>query len=246
MAQLTRGELKKIDQRPLDPLKRSVSEQSLEESMDPPSFTRNILKDELRISEHELNKYQKILALKAQKITLQLSKGEDDEGDHAIKNSPADNGEPEENKTGSGLLVSNQREQHQHYEAEQDEENLEERRYNKFVESLVPVATKFDLLPLSATAYNAGELGTVPEPDDSEIDKMILNEGERALKTRLWTTLNKEWIAQNREKRRVKKADSKKKKLLSAQASSLRSQQSITSQGPSSPTSSHHEKSING
>lgn len=35
-----------------------------------------------------------------------------------------------------------------------------------------------------------GDLGSVPEPDDSEIEKMILNEGERALKTRLWTTLN--------------------------------------------------------
>lgn len=33
------------------------------------------------------------------------------------------------------------------------------------------------------------------EPEDEDIDKMILNEGERALKTRLWTTLNKDWIA---------------------------------------------------
>lgn len=69
MAQLTRGELKKIDQRPFDPLKRTESEQSIEESMDPPSFTRKILREELRISENELNKYQKILAEKALKIT---------------------------------------------------------------------------------------------------------------------------------------------------------------------------------
>ena len=69
MAQLTRGELKKIDQRPFDPLKRTESEQSIEESMDPPSFTRKILREELRISENELNKYQKILAEKAFKIT---------------------------------------------------------------------------------------------------------------------------------------------------------------------------------
>ena len=57
MAQLTRGELRKIDQRPFDPLKRTESEQSIEESMDPPSFTRKILREELRISENELNKY---------------------------------------------------------------------------------------------------------------------------------------------------------------------------------------------
>ena len=69
MAQLTRGELKKIDQRPLNALKRTESEQSIEESMDPPSFTRKILREELRISENELNKYQKILAQKALKIT---------------------------------------------------------------------------------------------------------------------------------------------------------------------------------
>ena len=57
MAQLTRGELRKIDQRPIDPLKRTESEQSVEESMDPPSFTRKILREELRISENDLNKY---------------------------------------------------------------------------------------------------------------------------------------------------------------------------------------------
>ena len=52
----------------MDMLKRTESEQSIEESMDPPSFTRKILREELRISENELNKYQKILAEKAAKI----------------------------------------------------------------------------------------------------------------------------------------------------------------------------------
>ena len=80
MAQLTRGELRKIDQRPIDPLKRTESEQSVEESMDPPSFTRKILREELRISENELNKYQKILNEKALKITQKLTSKEDDEG----------------------------------------------------------------------------------------------------------------------------------------------------------------------
>lgn len=46
--------------------------------MDPPSFTRKILKEELRISENELNKYQRILAQKAQKITHKLNQGEDE------------------------------------------------------------------------------------------------------------------------------------------------------------------------
>ena len=58
---------------------RTQSEQSVEESMDPPSFTRKILRDELKISENELNKYQKILNEKALKITQKLSKEEEDD-----------------------------------------------------------------------------------------------------------------------------------------------------------------------
>ena len=34
------------------------------------------------------------------------------------------------------------------------------------------------------------DINEVSEPDDEEIDKMILNESERALKTRLWSALN--------------------------------------------------------
>jgi len=51
IAQLTREELKKIENRPIDPLKRTESEQSIEESMDPPSFTRKILREELKVSD---------------------------------------------------------------------------------------------------------------------------------------------------------------------------------------------------
>lgn len=46
--------------------------------MDPPSFTRKVLREELRISDNELNKYQKILAEKALKITQKL-KADDEE-----------------------------------------------------------------------------------------------------------------------------------------------------------------------
>lgn len=70
-----------------------------------------------------------------------------------------------------------------------------EKRYNKFVDSLVPVgntnAMTGGVLALPNVQVSLSEL---PEPDDAEIEKMILNEGERALKTRLWTTLNQDWI----------------------------------------------------
>lgn len=47
--------------------------------MDPPSFTRKILKEDLMISENQLDRYQKILAEKAAKITkkLRLEQGYD-------------------------------------------------------------------------------------------------------------------------------------------------------------------------
>ena len=64
----------------MDALKRTESEQSIEESMDPPSFTRKILREELRISENELNKYQKILAEKAAKIAQKLGDDDEEEG----------------------------------------------------------------------------------------------------------------------------------------------------------------------
>ena len=67
------------------------------------------------------------------------------------------------------------------------------------------------------------DIDEVPEPDDAEIEKMILNDDEKALKTRLWKSLNHDWIAQDREKKRARKADKKKHKLMSAQQSSLRS-----------------------
>lgn len=54
--------------------------------MDPPSFTRKILREELRISDNELNKYQKILAEKAQKIALKLKKEGDDDSDVEAEN----------------------------------------------------------------------------------------------------------------------------------------------------------------
>ena len=47
--------------------------------MDPPSFTRKILREDLCISDNELNKYQKILAEKALKITQKLKEGGEDD-----------------------------------------------------------------------------------------------------------------------------------------------------------------------
>ena len=69
MAQLTRGELNeqllKLEARPSNSLERNQSEQSIEETMDPHSFTRKILRDELKITDQEVDRYQKLLSEKA-------------------------------------------------------------------------------------------------------------------------------------------------------------------------------------
>jgi len=57
---LTYDEVKAIEQKPT-----SESHPAIEESMDPPSFTRKILQEELNISDADLSKYQKILSEKA-------------------------------------------------------------------------------------------------------------------------------------------------------------------------------------
>jgi len=73
MAQLTRGELKKIQNRDPKQLERTPSTKSVEETMDPPSFTRKICREKLNnISEIDLNSMQEIIAEKAQKINQKL------------------------------------------------------------------------------------------------------------------------------------------------------------------------------
>jgi transcription factor IIIB subunit 2 len=53
IAQLTFDEIKSIEQKPQETLEAA----QVEESMDPPSFTRKILQEELNISESDLSKY---------------------------------------------------------------------------------------------------------------------------------------------------------------------------------------------
>ena len=100
----------------MDQLKRTESEQSIEESMDPPSFTRKILREELRISENELNKYQKILAEKAAKIAQKLG-DEDNEEEGGVKELE------EERKENQSVLHFNPK--------EQDEENYQHQNSNE-------------------------------------------------------------------------------------------------------------------
>ena len=71
----------KIERRSPNPLKRTESEKSVEEVMDPPSYTRKILKDELNVSDKDVDKYLKILGEKAAVITKKLSNSVDSENE---------------------------------------------------------------------------------------------------------------------------------------------------------------------
>lgn len=74
IAQLTFDEIKSIEQKPQETFEAA----QVEESMDPPSFTRKILQEELNISESDLSKYQRVLSEKAAIITRKLAIGDDD------------------------------------------------------------------------------------------------------------------------------------------------------------------------
>ena len=53
--------------------------------MDPPSFTKKRLSEELNVSEKEVDKYLKILADKAEKISRKLQDNNSDESVYAIE-----------------------------------------------------------------------------------------------------------------------------------------------------------------
>ena len=50
----------------------------------------------------------------------------------------------------------------------------------------------------------------LPEIDEAEIDKMILDKKERDFKARLWQNLNIEWLKTQNKKKRDLKAQAKK------------------------------------
>lgn len=110
-----------------------------------------------------------------------------------------------------------------------------ESRYTSFMDSLVPVnaesagvakpiGEEIDLGKILQKFENNGagnnqvipvDIDELSEPDDDEIQKMILTDEEKALKTRLWNTLNQDWISQEKEKKKARKAQRKIDKALS-------------------------------
>lgn len=59
--------------------------------------------------------------------------------------------------------------------------------------------------------------------DDEEINQLILTEEERKLKTILWNNLNKDWIKEQQEKKRLKKEKKKLKNQEKKRTKSLKS-----------------------
>lgn len=54
------------------------------------------------------------------------------------------------------------------------------------------------------------EIDNISDVDEEEIEKMILKPEERDFKTRVWNNLNKDWIKDQKERKRKKKEIQKK------------------------------------
>ncbi len=49
------------------------------------------------------------------------------------------------------------------------------------------------------------DIDTISDIDDDEVEKMLLKPDERDFKTRVWNNLNKDWIIEQKERKRKKK-----------------------------------------
>ena len=49
------------------------------------------------------------------------------------------------------------------------------------------------------------DIDTISDIDDDEVEKMLLKPDERDFKTRFWNNLNKDWIIEQKERKRKKK-----------------------------------------
>lgn len=86
MATLTVEELKKISAVPANALQRTVSTQSVEENLEPPSVRKELCKMLDNCSENELDRYLSIVKDKADKIDTKMLKNESEgEGDEEVK-----------------------------------------------------------------------------------------------------------------------------------------------------------------
>ena len=65
----------------------------------------------------------------------------------------------------------------------------------------------------------------LPSIKEGEIEKMILNEQERSFKDRVWKNLNKQWITDQNDRKRLKKLELKQRRALKATSSFASSSQ---------------------
>ena len=99
-----------------------------------------------------------------------------------------------------------------------------EKKYSKFVDELVPFNPANMMQQRGISQINDVdlsvkqplELDQISEPDDQDIEKMLLTDREKAFKEVYWVNKHKDWIKQDNEKKRAKKAQRKRKELISA------------------------------
>ena len=127
---------------------------------------------------------------------------------------------------------------------DEDDEVKMEKKYSQFVDELVPYNPPEMIKERGPSQINdvdlsvkkVLELDQISEPDDEDIDKMILSEKEKAFKEVIWANNHKDFLSKQKKKKEEKQAEKARKILIQnqLQSSSLRSDKS---DAPGSPTS---------
>ena len=215
-AQLTREELQSIESS--HPIDSTIVHPKMIESMDPPAFTKNILKRTLQIENGaQLDQLMHTMEEKAQVIEQKLLKYESKDSDII--------GDEEQKQSDNQQLVVYQG--HLTSKGEHSDFNYSDSHLvpNMTGESVSTAASNLShrtpypastisMLPSFQNPTDEDEYGIISlsDVDDDAIESMILTEEEAKLKKNIWDNLNRDWIKAQKNKRRVKKEERRRQK----------------------------------
>ena len=214
-AQLTREELQSIEAS--HPLDSTAVHPKMIESMDPPAFTKNIIKRTLQIENGaQLEQLMHTMEEKAQVIEQKLLKYESRDSENGA--------EEEQKQSDNNQLVL--------YQGLNSSVKGEKYDFNMGDTTLVPIMTNesattqatlsincvgstlLGVMPSNLPPTDEDEFGIISlsDVDDDAIDSMILTEEEAKLKKNIWDSLNRDWIKAQKLKRKLKKEERKREK----------------------------------
>ena len=170
--------------------------EQMEESMDPPSFIKTQSKRILEI-EDGLDDIHKMIEEKASRIEEKLGKFDSGNGEEEkeLLNSQENQLVPYYNPSNSGVLIQS---------------TLMKRESSTIEE-------------YSRLKMDSEGIISLSDVDDEEIEKMILTEEESRLKKIIWDNLNKDWIKDQKRKKRERKEKRKMESLTKKKTTRVKS-----------------------